>query len=275
VQSSASFIGKYAFFGSNDGKVYAVDTAKKSILWTYTTPGPVTATPLVADGFVIAGSSGGGIYALNQGDGKLSWSLSTASISQSGALAEGTRTKMSPPFMPMLYIATDVGTLYAVNRDTGDVVWTLATTGAGGAGPIVAYTKIYIGDNSGRFYEIGALKYATAAGTFTTAGVYTTSFPRSSTVMLTANSAWGKYGINQTWVSVFGPKDNVYLRNATMTFIPGRVGYNLAYNFSTSGLAAGSYTARVLIEDAHSKLGANVMRCCGWVNSNASFTLTP
>ena len=277
ISSSASFFhGTLAYFGSNDTKVYAVNLVTKSVTWTFKTTGDVLSTP-VSDGVnVYAASFGGSLYALSAASGSSVWTFSSGAVDTDLALAEGTYKGFIPTFVPMVYVVSVSGEIYGVNRATGSSVWSLALTGGNGGSPIVAYTKIYVGTATGYFAEIGALRYVTAAATFDTSGNYVTSFSPTSTVILAANAAWGKYGLNNTFVSVSGPGKGhpLVLINATMLFEPGLSNYNLYYSFNLVNAPVGTYKVTVALEDANPKTGSAHPRCCGWVDFKTTFTVT-
>jgi outer membrane protein assembly factor BamB len=52
------------YVGSDDGNVYALSASTGAELWSFTTPGPVSSSPAVADGVVYVGYWGG-VYALS------------------------------------------------------------------------------------------------------------------------------------------------------------------------------------------------------------------
>ena len=276
ISSSASFSGANAYFGSNDSLVYAVDTASKAVSWEFATTGHVLSTPVAADGNVYAASLGGSLYAIKASTGSDVWTFSSGAVSADLALAEGTHKGLNPTYVPLVYVVSTSGTLNAVNRDTGKSVWNLALSGGNGGSPIVAYTKVYVGTSSGYFAEIGALRFATAAATFDTSGNYQTSFSPTSTVVIGANAAWGKFGLNYTWVSVTAPGKSkpVLVDNQTMTFTPGQSNYNLYYSLNLQNAKSGTYKIIVWIEDGNPKGGSANPRCCGWVKFQAQFTVS-
>ncbi len=278
ISSSASFNGANAYFGSNDSKVYAVDTNAKKLTWTFATSGHVLSTPVYADGNVYVASMGGSVYALDAAIGASIWSFNTGPVSSNIALAEGTYKALLPTFVPMLYVESTSGVLRGLDRLTGASVWSLSLVGGGGGNPIVAYTKVYA--SSGDYLvEVGALRYVTGAATFNTSGVYTNTFSSTSTVLLAANAAWGKFGLNHTYVTVYAPGKgtNILLTNATLTFMPGSSNYNLVFYLnlaSYSNLKHGTYKILVALEDGNPKFTSKNPRCCGWVDFKANFTVT-
>ena len=65
------------FFGSDDGHVYAVDSASGRQRWKFRTGGPVAASPALAGGRVFVGSYDGRFYALDARTGELLWKFNT------------------------------------------------------------------------------------------------------------------------------------------------------------------------------------------------------
>jgi len=273
VRSSVTFSSDIAYFGSNDSAVYAVNTATKTRLWHYTTGGPVVATPVVADGLVLVGSLDGNLYGLKSANGNPQWTLTTGAIDQQGAVAYASKINTQPTGIPEFYVPTMSGTLYAVEVDNGTAMWMYPLTGTNGGPAIVAYTKIYIGSGSGLVTELGSLRGATAAGTFTTSGIPDRVFQSTATVMLASNTAWAEFGVGGAMVNVYDPNGNHVLVNQTMTFSPGNKLYNFYYDYSFANAAPGRYRVVVWIEDGHSKMGSSNPRCCGWVFFRASFVV--
>ena len=51
------------YAGSNDDGIYALDGATGDILWSGSTNGTVTASPVIVDGTLFVGSNDGHLYA--------------------------------------------------------------------------------------------------------------------------------------------------------------------------------------------------------------------
>ena len=62
-----------AYFGSQDGSVYAVSLETGSLVWRFDTGGPVVATPLIHRNLLIVGSFDKQLYALGLNDGQPRW----------------------------------------------------------------------------------------------------------------------------------------------------------------------------------------------------------
>jgi outer membrane protein assembly factor BamB len=57
------------YFGSDDGYLYALNAANGSLIWNYSTGGPVKSSPAVVDCVVYVGSNDGKVYAIGTNQG--------------------------------------------------------------------------------------------------------------------------------------------------------------------------------------------------------------
>ena len=64
-----------AYFGSQDGSVYAVSMETGALVWRFDTGGAVVATPLVHKNLLIVGSFDRQLYALGLNDGQPRWQI--------------------------------------------------------------------------------------------------------------------------------------------------------------------------------------------------------
>src|SRR5262249_44354069 len=132
------------------------------MVWETPTLGAVMATPAhTKDNRVIVGSLDGKLYSLNGSNGRVTWSKATGPISASVSLGEGVNTKLGAAFDDLAYVSSLHGSIYGIKSDKGIVNWTMALNGPVRAPPTLAYTKVYVGDNSGTVYEVGSLRFAT------------------------------------------------------------------------------------------------------------------
>jgi outer membrane protein assembly factor BamB len=65
IMSSPAVTADAVYFGSHDGRVYALDRATGVKLWDYLTENFVTSSPAVVDGVVYVGSEDGKLYAFD------------------------------------------------------------------------------------------------------------------------------------------------------------------------------------------------------------------
>jgi eukaryotic-like serine/threonine-protein kinase len=77
------------YVGSQDNNIYALDANTGSLLWKYTTGGPVPSSPATANGVVYVGSNDYALYALSAKTGVLLWSYGTANEVSSPVVANG------------------------------------------------------------------------------------------------------------------------------------------------------------------------------------------
>jgi outer membrane protein assembly factor BamB len=106
-------------------------------IWTFTTPGLVTASPAVVNGVLYVPSSDGRVYALNARTGALIWqSVAIEAGYPSLAVVSG-----------RIYVGTgvDVCRLYALDAATGAVLWNTPDIGGGITSPAVAGGRVYVG----------------------------------------------------------------------------------------------------------------------------------
>jgi outer membrane protein assembly factor BamB len=147
IRSSTTIAGSAAYFGSMDGKVYALaaESPTGQVKWMYQTGGPITGTSAVSSGNVIVTSQDGNVYALNS-KGTLLWTFNTSGpITSSPAVANG-----------MVYVGSSDHTLYALNASTGALVWSYATGGVIASSPAVDRTNVYIGSQDNNLYALNA-----------------------------------------------------------------------------------------------------------------------
>src|SRR5438132_8238695 len=161
ILSSTIIAAGTAYFGSGDGKLYAIGAESMTtpnIKWTYTTGGPISATPaLGSGGTVYVASQDGNLYAISK-TGSFLWKFATGgSITSSPAVANGLR-----------YVGSSHHTLYAINASTGQLAWSHATNGPISSSPAVDKTNVYIGSQDNSLYAFnaltGALKWSFPTG---------------------------------------------------------------------------------------------------------------
>jgi len=143
-QHDASHTGNVAQTGLS-----AANIADLGQNWSFPSGGWITATPVVGNGMVYAGSWDGRMYALQQSDGQLVWSFdagttaddcgNTYGIDATAALADG-----------VLYFGAANCEVFALDAATGGFLWStqLADPGAGyhiWSSPVVFNGKVYVG----------------------------------------------------------------------------------------------------------------------------------
>ncbi len=105
------------------------------LLWTVTTGGGVSSSPVVAEGIVYAGSLDASIYAVDESSGGILWTWRTnGPITGSPAIMGG-----------MLYVVSQDRTLYALSAKTGQLVWSSIQIAPLQSSPVIAGGKLFFG----------------------------------------------------------------------------------------------------------------------------------
>ena len=144
------------YFGSGDGKVYAVDAGSGALKWKFKTGDVVHASPAIADNKVYIGSWDSNFYALDAATGKEVWRFKTGEdadihnqvgIQSSAAVVDG-----------VVYFGCRDAHLYAVDAKTGNKKWAFGTKGSWViASPAVRDGKVYFAtSDSGLVYALDA-----------------------------------------------------------------------------------------------------------------------
>lgn len=161
IWSSIKIKEKTAYFGSDDGDFYAVDTAQETLRWKYKTGGKIRSTASFSAGNVYFSSDDGLLYAVNKNTGKLVWTF---------ALNDGEVTRTLPanhaPWLfdygksspvidgNMLYIGSADQHLYAINAKSGQLVWKFKTGNRIRSTPAFNKQSVFIASWDGKTYAI-------------------------------------------------------------------------------------------------------------------------
>lgn len=137
-----------------DGQFVAMSMRTGKIIWSRPLPDGSESSPLVADGNVYFGDSGGTVYALDAKTGKETWSYQAAGAVKGGlALYDG-----------RVYFDDYASDIYSLSAKTGHVYWDVGT-GGGAFGfesgtfyttPAVAFGRVYMGNTNGFVYSLDA-----------------------------------------------------------------------------------------------------------------------
>ena len=143
IQSSPAVAGGMVYFGSRDGKIYAVNAATGAEQWEYQTGSWVDSSPAVVNNVVYVGSNDGNLYALDASNGQKLWVFKTSGpILSSPAVADG-----------VVYFGGDDDRIYALNALTGKKLWSFKTGGQVTSSPLVANGIVYVGSSDGCLYS--------------------------------------------------------------------------------------------------------------------------
>ena len=146
IHSSAAVANGKIYFGSRDGKLYALDAATGNKAWEFQTDSWVESSPVISDGIVYFGSNDGKLYALNADSGKILWAFKLRfGIVSSPAVADGA-----------VYFGADDFFVYAVDAKNGKELWHFETGNRIMSSPTIANGILYIGSMDGFLYTLHA-----------------------------------------------------------------------------------------------------------------------
>ncbi|MGW0659066.1 outer membrane protein assembly factor BamB family protein [Streptodolium elevatio] len=141
IGSSPSVVGGVVYLGSDDGKLYAVDAVSGTERWSFPTGG-IVHSPVFSGGVVYVGSADGFLYAVNA-DGKERWRFQTGNDTHSATIAGD-----------VVYVGCSDSNLYAVDAVSAAKKWTAPTGGAVSGFPVVDGGVVYFGSTDGKLYAV-------------------------------------------------------------------------------------------------------------------------
>jgi outer membrane protein assembly factor BamB len=156
--------------GPTNGRFVALSAKSGKVAWSRTIPSGSESSALVHDDSVFVGSQGGLVYSFRTRDGRLNWIYHASGAVKGGPAFAGGN----------IFFGDYAGRAYAVNATSGHKVWAVSTSGADfgfGSGtfyasPAVAYGRVYIGNTDGRVYSFSERTGALGWATETGGYVY-------------------------------------------------------------------------------------------------------
>jgi outer membrane protein assembly factor BamB len=139
IEAAVAFGPGRAYVASRDAKVYALDTAKGTVAWSFAGGDDFLAAPVVVGDVVVAGARNGEVYGIGAADGKERWRVATNGRIRAPGAASGSTVA----------IASEDGVLYAIDARTGSGLWKFQANSPIAAGPVVAEKGIYVAATSG------------------------------------------------------------------------------------------------------------------------------
>jgi outer membrane protein assembly factor BamB len=154
IQNRSENVSEAAFYRQSlDRKGYAPTEGPETpdLLWTSYLNDSVTTSPVVADGKVFVGTSGGKFCALDTTTGEIIWTFDAGSpVSSSPAFQNGT----------VFFGTENPGKIYAIDARTGLAIW-LYQVRAGAAvysSPAVIDDKVIVGSSEGQLLCLDKLQ---------------------------------------------------------------------------------------------------------------------
>lgn len=150
IYGGATVKGGAAYFGSDDGNLYAVDTANHQLRWKFKTGGLIRSIPAVEGGLLYIASDDGNVYALNVTDGSQAWKVNIFNNAVARVLPDSSTSwdfHQSSPVVAngIVYVGSADSHLYALDARTGATKWTFKTPGMVRSTPLVADGTVYFG----------------------------------------------------------------------------------------------------------------------------------
>ncbi len=148
IRGNAVINGNTVFFGSGDGKLYAIDKLTGQQYWQFKTGGPVFCTPAIAKNTVYFTSRDKYLYALQAATGRPVWKFK---FGEDVSAQNFWDYYLSSPVVEngVLYIGSGDGFLYALNAQTGNVIWKYNASSRIRSTPAVEGGKIVFGTMAG------------------------------------------------------------------------------------------------------------------------------
>lgn len=119
INSSPAAAAGKCIFGSNDFKVYCIDTSTGQKIWADSTSSNVNSSPVIYGQVVYVGSNDYNLYALNIINGGVKWKYSTNGLIKSSPLV----------YKGTIYIGSYDKYLYAVDSAAGTLKWSTNVNG--------------------------------------------------------------------------------------------------------------------------------------------------
>lgn len=137
------FMNDLQFSGKSPDKVLKPPL---QMLWKFKTGGPLTASPVIANGILYIGSTDGKMYALDAKKWDIKWVYNAGSSIRFSAVVWGGR----------VYFNTRNNKFYALDADSGELVWDYTSKGWMDSPPVVFEGTVYTGAYPSRIYMLDA-----------------------------------------------------------------------------------------------------------------------
>jgi outer membrane protein assembly factor BamB len=147
VDSSPAVVDGRVYVGSNDGKIYCLNSSTGSFLWSYTTGAIGYSSPAVINGKVFIGTINGTVYCLNATEGTKIWEYTTSGQVWSSPIVTNGK----------VYIGSGNSNVYCLNAVTGAWIWNYTTGGIVYSSPAVVDGRLYVGSYDKNVYCLNAV----------------------------------------------------------------------------------------------------------------------
>ncbi|PKV89408.1 serine/threonine protein kinase [Streptomyces sp. TLI_146] len=144
IGSAPAVLGGSVYLGGDDRMLYAFDARSGAVRWRFTTQG-IVHTPVVTGGVAYVGSADHRLYAVDAATGRRRWAFTAGNDTHSPAVSGES-----------VYVGSSDTNLYAVDAATGEKRWAFTTRGAVSGIPAVASGLVHFGSTDGGLYAVDA-----------------------------------------------------------------------------------------------------------------------
>jgi outer membrane protein assembly factor BamB len=162
IWSSPAVAENTAYFGSNDGIIYALKASSGKPVWQFKTGGRVMGSPTLDGQYLYALSDDGYLYKLERHTGKPVWQFDThggsvpRDLSESGSATYDYLTSAAAVVDGTVYIGSADRRLYAVDAEAGLEKWHFDTRDVVRSTPAVAHGRVFFGSRDHNIYAVDA-----------------------------------------------------------------------------------------------------------------------
>jgi outer membrane protein assembly factor BamB len=152
VESSPVVVDDTAYFGSTEGRLYAVNARTGNVRWAYNTGGRMNASPSIYENRVCISTYAGSIFCLDRRNGRKLWStyIKRNAFSYESFYASASTDGQR------LYTTSRAGKIVALSAGSGRVLWTHQMDDWGYATPAIAHGRVFVGGFDGRVRALRA-----------------------------------------------------------------------------------------------------------------------
>ncbi len=159
----------FIYFGADNNIFYALDPAG-ALAWNFAADGPVRSSPAVLDNVAYFGTENGSVYAVvdEGGTGEPIWQFFPTGRNNPGAFFSSPAIRSIPSQEVLtVFIGSADGVLYAIEGFSGEQLWTFQTGGPIESSPTVdGNGTVFVGSQDGNVYAVndGQLQWQTRIG---------------------------------------------------------------------------------------------------------------
>lgn len=142
------------YAGSLDSTLYALDERNGRVVWSVRFPAPIRSTPSVHNGLLYINAAGT-LTALDASSGVRRWSFATGGEKIHEPYGYADYYQSSPAVRNgTVYFGSGDGNVYAVNAKNGSLQWKFSTNGVVHASPAFDSTRLFIGSFDGTMHAL-------------------------------------------------------------------------------------------------------------------------